>query len=263
MNAKIVDASFLATADDRCRFLNGGHEVFISDLNLRVNRWSGTDSWKVTDIKDALAAGKICVGYGISRHYANDSLAATNFICSRFNGDMKALFDFCDGLGWVDGDCGYGEKEVTHDKYTVYITRYENKAIRVFSPFALERMKPLKEAPKKWTVTHALRALINGQYKSLHCNGVYTDDYAYDAAVNFRQGEIADAVAFASKIIASPEGWWVGNYRGNNEVSICCHHFDSNSFVFDLNPVKEKPAPTPSPSRAKSKAKVIPFRRAA
>lgn len=117
------------------------------------------------------------------------------------------------------------------EKISVYLR--EEQATR-FLAKNLSVYKPLKEVPKKWTIPHAIRALINHQFEWLHCDGVYTDDYAYDNAVNFREGEIKDAVNFAKKIIESPSGWWCNDCDKNGVVSICCHSFDCNSFKFKL-----------------------------
>ncbi|QPR75140.1 hypothetical protein I6G80_24335 (plasmid) [Bacillus licheniformis] len=59
----------------------------------------------------------------------------------------------------------------------------EEKAVRVFSPFA----KPKKVNPhSKWTMTRSLKRSV-GQITQGVQNMALTDDYAYDAAVNFRK----------------------------------------------------------------------------
>lgn len=255
---KIVDSTHLANPDNYFTFLNSGHDLIFSDLMLRVSRYSGSDTWRVTDLKDALSAGKVCTTYGFYNNGVHANLIVTTWISSEFGCDMQNLFAWADDLGWTEGRYGYPTHSITHNGETINISRTDTKAVRVFSPLSLDRIKPLKEAPKKWTVAHAMRALVNGQYKNLRCNGVYTDDYARDAAMNYREGEITNAVAFAERIISSPCGWWVGNHRGGDVVSICCHHFDNNEFTFVLDPPK---AEAPSPS--KPKAKVVPLRRTA
>jgi hypothetical protein len=85
----------------------------------------------------------------------------------------------------------------------------------------------------KWTLRHAIRALVNGQFEWLKCTGYYTDDYAWDMAMNYRQGEIPDAVSFAADVLESPSGWWVSG-REENVVYMCCHSFDNNEFKFKV-----------------------------
>lgn len=95
----------------------------------------------------------------------------------------------------------------------------------------LSLYKPLKEVPKKWTIRHVARVLINKQYKNLVCNGVYTDDYAYDKAVNFNRDEI-DNLKFAKKLIENSSGW--SAWATGNKINVCCYSFDNNSFELCL-----------------------------
>ena len=85
-----------------------------------------------------------------------------------------------------------------------------------------------------------VRALINGQFESLRKNYYLTDDYAWDAAVNFQEGEIADVINFVEKIVEDPSGWRA--YRDGGTVSISCHSFDSNKFVPKIEPPFRKGA---------------------
>lgn len=107
------------------------------------------------------------------------------------------------------------------------------KANRVFPLEPRKVYKRLDAKPEKWTLPHLIRALVHGQYDDLRCRGVYTDDYAYDAAVNFQEGLI-DANRLAKRIIESPSGWWVGREDEKGEMSVCCHHFDNNKVRINL-----------------------------
>ena len=71
-------------------------------------------------------------------------------------------------------------------------------------PLDLSTIKPLKAEPKKWTLPHVVRALVNGQFQGLRKNYYMTDDYAYDNAVNFREGEISDVIGFVQGIVENP-----------------------------------------------------------
>ena len=110
-----------------------------------------------------------------------------------------------------------------------HVSCKEQKAVRVFPILNCDRIKPLKAKPQRWTIPHVIRALVNGQFESLKCNGRYTDDYAWDDALNFRRGEINNAICFAKRIYEEPSGWWCGEEK-NGLVSICCHTFDLNEF---------------------------------
>ena len=54
--------------------------------------------------------------------------------------------------------------------------------------FLLSRkIRPIK-TPEKWTLPHVWKAILSGQIYMGQCDGRYTDDYAYDAAVDFKSG---------------------------------------------------------------------------
>ena len=185
---------------------NDHGDIYVRAENIMV--WQGADSIRVTDLTHALATGKEC-RYVSIRNW-QDSCGAVNHVRGRYREQLdEHTADSKDG--------------------TLEIYTGTEAGRRTFSPFALDRIKPLKAKPRKWTIPHVIRALINGQYEELKCNGVYTDDYAYDAAVNCRRGTISNALEFCRGIIKSPGGWWAMAQEGGR-VSICCHSFDSNEF---------------------------------
>ncbi len=190
--------------------------------NMKVSRWKGFDDWRITDLTNALTSGKVCIEYTLkAEHGQHGNLLTTNFIEDRFGNDLKALWAFCEAIELVGFD------SFVKDGITIY--RSEHKGVRIFSPFNLNKIKPLKTIPKKWTLRHVYSALVNGQFTELKCNGVYTDDYAYDNAVNYRRGEIAKPLEFVKDILENPSGWHAWN--NGTDISISCHTFDCNSFV--------------------------------
>ena len=209
-------------------------EFFVEDLKLKVHFYNG--SLNIMDITNALKTGKICERYSFNWQ-AYDSIKGIRLM-EAFNWDVKKLFDFAQSLRWERGRYGIEEHYFSlMEESDITIYKSEEKSIRVFSPFALNEVKPLKEIPKKWTVRHATRAILNHQYEWFKCNGVYTDDYAFDAAYNYQEGEIGDNMAFAERLIERPSGWWAGDHNSKNGdviVSICCHTFDLNEFKFKI-----------------------------
>ena len=186
---------------------NAHGEIYVRAENIMV--WRRADSIRVTDLTHALATGKECREVSI-RNW-QDSCGAINHVQGRY----------LEQLDEHTADSKDGSLEI-------YASTEPGR--RTFSPFALDRIKPLKALPAKWTIPHVIRALINGQYEELKCNGVYTDDYAYDAAVNYRMGTISNALEFCRGIIKNPGGWWAMAQDGGR-VSICCSSFDSNEFI--------------------------------
>jgi len=84
--------------------------------------------------------------------------------------------------------------------------------------------------PKKWTLTDVVRALTCGQADDVRCDGKYTDDYAWDNAENFGKGPTS-ALHLARRIAERPSGWRV-YAKDNGRISVGCHHFDYNSFIY-------------------------------
>lgn len=217
-------------------FLNShDNYTYLKKDNLKVTHYSGFDNYTITDISNALRTGKECVKYSINYDDRQGTCDVSNWIRHEFNCDMKKLFNYLDALHWEQTKFG-GFEGITHNKFTFY--KSTRKAIRVFSPFNFHYVKPLKSAPKKWNLTHVYKAIINGQFKDLRCKGKYTDDYAFDAAYNFMQGNIKRPLEFIRDIIENPSGWWTN--ADQDTISICCHSFDSNCFIFVLNGAKNK-----------------------
>lgn len=107
------------------------------------------------------------------------------------------------------------------------------KSMNVFTPF--KEIKPIK-VPAKWTLPHVWKAILSGQIYEGHCAGRYTDDYAYDAAVNFRSGVHLYLPSFAKELIESPSGWRVyADHTDGDQVqlSVDCYTFNLNTLQFD------------------------------
>ena len=124
--------------------------------------------------------------------------------------------------------------ESFNEKFTI-VTR-DKKGINTFSPFVT--VKPIKPpAQNKWTIQHVWKAILSGQVIRGEIREKLTDDYAHDAAVNFRKGESINLQEFAKELIQSPSGWSANG--GSNvtdgifQIQIRCHHFDYRTLYFD------------------------------
>lgn len=202
-------------------------QVYVRTGKFRLQCYR--DSFTLTELENAFKSGSYCVEYHVMAEF-NDMEG----LLHRMRYDMSALAaELREALTahpedhsvpLKDGGTGY------------WRTR---PATRTFSPFDLDRLKPLK-APLtgKWTLAHARRALANGQYENLRCNGHYTDDYADDAARDFCRGEIKAPLEFLRKLVEDPSGWWTLLNEESKSVSVCCHSFDSNSFALKLEKVE-------------------------
>lgn len=233
-------------------FWNSHDTNFLQDDAIKVHRY--VDSLRVTCLRGALQPGQTCVEFTL-RWTRDQNHSWAHELVRRHEYNFRALHDELVALPWVAPEgrllqCKALHPDASDPNFEVY--RSNLPGIRTYSPFT--EVKPLKEAPKKapkkWTVAHVTRALLAGQFSGLTCDGVYSDDYAHDAAVNFHKGDFSHAaVHFARRIIESPSGWhayadqrWNGNAPSEgipNLIHICCHSFDSNHFTFQLEPRKD------------------------
>ena len=218
----------LSLEDYSCK----GH-IFIEDLQIRVSQTMG--GIRIIDLEGALRVGKVCPEYSLSWWQCDGPAKFLNYMLKLGIQDIKGLYEMLkarefslDQWGW------YADKRESVELPGGEVEEFcygrdDKKGVQVFSPFALKYLKPLKEAPKKMTVKHALRAIACGQFTDLRCAGKYTDDYAFDDAYDYQRGAIKAPLEFIKDIIDSPSGWWA-SLDQDGEVKLCCHHFDSNRF---------------------------------
>lgn len=238
-----------------CPFWNSRDDWFLSRDLIRLHRYNG--SVLIQDLTPAMKAGQQCDHFTF-RWWPDDAIPfGIDEIFRRHEFNLRAVFTELQKLPWQRQPLyGGGVSDTSWQPFrnhglaallpelpapvgvghSLELFRDSKPGRRVFSPFV--KVHPLPAAPAKWTIPHVIRALLNGQFADLQCTGVYTDDYAYDAAANYRQGVITNATAFARRIIESPSGWWTG--ANGDSVSVCCHSFDNNRFRFVLNPPKHE-----------------------
>lgn len=193
---------------------------------IAVSGMANNEELSITRLDNAFRAGKECITYRLSPALSDSGVSALTDLLAEFDWDLSALLAVLDAVDSERGADVMG--------YAVRCRVYPG--VRVFSPFHLDRLKPLKKWPSKWTVPMALRAIANGQYESFRCKGVYTDDYAMDNALNFRRGNVA-ALAFIRRVTERPSGWHVFEGR-DNRVHINCHSFDMNELLVNLSAEK-------------------------
>ena len=243
-----------------CAFWNSHDDWFLQRDQIKAHLYNG--SLRLVDIIDAMKPGKVCEEFCFNLNWHSGFPAGLSGLFKRHDYNLRALFNELRDLKWQQRRHWKTQEPLVPSRGSAWqefklpeiitqlpdfsqltgkpgesieLYRTELRSVRVWSPFA--KVNPLSEKPKKWTVTHVVRALLSGQFTNLKCEGKYSDDYAYDAAVNFHIGDFSThAVAFARRILESPSGWWAYQRDGHDDncVSICCHHFDSNSFTFNL-----------------------------
>lgn len=191
--------------------------VYVKSLNVRVSMY--TNSLRIIFLDNAGKRGKTCKEFVM--WVDNGSIKNT---CSNlFNAiSLKEFVEI------VKEDANSMEGEDWK------IDVYELKAVNVFNPMDTSIYKRLDKEPVKWKIADCVRALVNGQYDAVECTGQYTDDYAYDDAVNYRKGAIS-ALALAKDLVedGAKSGWWI--YKRDEHISISQHPFNYNKMIFNID----------------------------
>lgn len=201
-------ADIFRSADVSCWENDGGYFADVNAyISVRVNRIV------IIDLRNALIPGREC---------------------ERLVLEHKDLYDnHCLYSGLDTFRAVYDRFFVQREFPDCCVYETKLKSMNTFTPF--KEIKPIK-TPEKWTLPHVWKAILSGQIFQGTCDGRYTDDYAYDAAVNFRSGVSLHLPSFACKLIDSPSGWTVHPHRtedGVVELSVSCYSFDMNTLYFD------------------------------
>ena len=204
-------------------WVNTHEDIYVEPLKIKFHQYN--DSFRIIDITNAMKKGLVCESFCFDMRNNRDVFSA-KVVCAF--GSIEAVLSFARGLGLSK----YGSMETEFEGLQFMVYKEEIESKRVYSPFALSQIKPLKEAPKKWTLPHVYRALANGQAKGLKCTGHMTDDYAFDASVNCRIGEERDSLCLLQDILQSPSGWRV--YEYSNSIQVHCHLFLGYQFNLSI-----------------------------
>lgn len=100
---------------------------------------------------------------------------------------------------------------------------------KTFSPFVTYKPQNLAKIKR---VSQIVKAILAGQAKEIICKGYYTDDYAYDASVNFEIGKTQEPLDFAEKLTSS-RGWTVFDYNEQTKsINMAHYQFEYQQIVF-------------------------------
>ncbi len=221
-----------ANNEDWTNFVNRNtyHGYYLEGTNTFIQlRGRDRNELVIGDVGNAYKRGKECVFY---------TLIGNEFNCiyqvlAKFNYNIQAIFVACEAIDFDSKPNG-----TLFEKLSV--SKRAEKGVNTFSPFLLDRLNPLKEIPKKWTMNHVIRMLANDQFEGLRTSGKYTDDYAYDAAYDFQKGSISrDAMLL--ELVEEPRGWWIdGGDKDGDELGINCHSFDYKKCIVRLSGAESK-----------------------
>lgn len=213
-----------------------GHTFYCLDRKMRFQMFS--DQLRVTELTNALKRGKECIEITLVETEGCDILNTWH----RLGNDIDLLLNEA-GVE-LDRAEETGSKQrfgpdarlESIDGRSLKVYRSAITGVRVYSPFT--SVNRLKSIPKKWTIPHVIRGLLNGQIKVTN-DMTLTDDYARDAADNFGKGKKIDCHEFAKDLICRPSGWWIstnsGKLKSGNEIGINCHHFNYRTGRIDFD----------------------------
>lgn len=202
-----------------------GSTLYLEKEKLRVSRLA--DSIHFVDLTHALKTGKTCPRLTTRFDHPNDANEAWELL--HLNDRM--------GENVREYLAAIANQAATGLTNSSLFNRRDNPSNQVFSPFNLSNLSRVDAFPAKWTLAHVKRTLANGQYSEVKCTGKYTDDYAFDAAVDCQRGNVA-GLKMLKELVESPSGWWTSleDIDGDTAVaSVCCHHFNCNKIYLDLS----------------------------
>lgn len=195
----------------------------------------------LTGLSNAFVRGRSCPHYRVKTPDAHEQGRPPH---SRPEGFILEMGSVREAFAWLESK---SDAEFEGDRFSDFldykaggtrfrIYREEQKAIRVFSALHLDQVTELSSIPKTWNVRRAMRAILAGQVRRWHIDGVFTDDYALDNARNFCRGRLERYLGKARRIWENPSGWRV--YPENEErteLSLNCHSFNLNTVTIDLD----------------------------
>lgn len=215
-----------------------GRDVCL-DYTYNLYGNDGCASLYVSDVTNAFKTGKMCKGFWLEAR-GQEAIQTLDGLLAAVDYDITAFIDWCGALE-IDYEVR-GEKYVDQAR-SITISERESKGVETFSPLALAHLKPLKEIPKKWTLSHVRRLLAAKQYSYCGTELRLTDDYAYDAASEFGKGECSGE-AFLKELTEDSSGWRVskagGHCNDGDSLAVWCHSFEKRVIKIDLNAGKAK-----------------------
>lgn len=194
---------------------------YYADINAYLYFYDG--SVTIIDLTNAMKTGQKCKKYSVYQS-GYGRLDFSEFLNLIDKYDINNVNEFYNHI--VEG------KEIEG----LTIQQSEEKSSKTFSPFV--EVKPIK-TPNKWTRTHVWKAILSGQVFDGKTDYHYTDDYAYDAAYNYREGCGVDLIKLAQDLIedsCSGYSFYTGEEKdGVIPVSVSTYSFDSKTLYFDEN----------------------------
>ena len=174
--------------------------TYIESLNLQVDYIQGINgSYEFTDISGAFNPKAECLSFEVrnssclidnaTHQQFRDAMCSStlaNWLQSQVGSD-----DIEKVVAWLHTLSGFKEYGILYleNETTRFMVRKRViKGSKVFSPFALDRIKPVKELPAKPNRTHVMRMLVNGQFRNLKQAYEYNPDFGSPNSITAETG---------------------------------------------------------------------------
>lgn len=236
---------------------NNLHGFYIESTDIFISICRRRPELKIGSLANALLTGKSCVIYscqGKSREDIFNMLEGYNF-------DPAAILEACNGLAFSKNEFGsYASQKLAG----LTISKADFKGVNTFSPFHLNRLKPLKTIPKKWKTKDVARLLANNQFEKLEAKPHQADDYKQIATDNCHaDGELNNLLY---QLVENARYCWVQGIDADGEtLRAVCDQYGGIMCVVRLNnvnPGKLKteltPTKTPADSQEETKRTIEP-----
>lgn len=201
-----------------------GSGVFCKEANAFFRHtWGYDDCISVTDLTNAGKTGKTCATWRLF------SQKKDGIVSNELSG--KENIETCAQL--------IAALRAGNPLSTLKMYTSEEKGIEVFSPF--QEVKPLTKMPEEWNKRNFTNALLSGQIYMGQVDYYLTDDYAYDAAYNFREGVGINIPNFAKDVVenwgslTSVRGFDADKDKDTCKISYSEHANSGKTLSFDLH----------------------------
>lgn len=195
-------------------------DIFVAQPAAHVRRYGlHKDDFNlvITDTAEAMSRGKTLNRFSVggSERDVMDFLA----ICGW---SLNKVLEVCASF-----DCEPTKHVRLRDQLKLW--GYQRDARLEFCPFAAQRVNPLQELPKKWTIPHVVRLLARDTDAVVKTQWELTDDYKSDADRNFGRNSAPERLALLRELVECGRDWRIHN--GHDGLSI---HYGGRSYAIEL-----------------------------
>lgn len=192
----------------------------------------------IRDLDKAYLTATSLPRYSIDVVGGKENVALYHFMKTSFgeHASLSLLIKFLENCCWrIDPETGIEYCRVPIPDAFLECRRSHLQATRVFSPFNLDRLNPVKQLPAKITLNQVKRLLGNEQYCDLQCDLLLSDDFARDNETDYGRRAV-DGLEFLHELMDDNVPWRVLPESTQDRIRVACHTFKFMSFTPVLEP---------------------------